>query len=944
MAITISGANNVDKILATDGVLDSISGFNVVGVMTAANFDVTGKTTTGHLNVGSNIHIGNAGIITATTLVGNVTGNINHTSNLLLQISGSEKFRVGTSGQLGIGGANYGTSGQVLTSGGSGSAATWSTIASDKITEGNTEAEVVDTGSDGHLKVTTEGSERLRIDSSGNILTSGNTQLFGSNTSDGSDNKAIMINGGGAVSDSRGGYLLVHGNEHSSNPGIARLHAGNVGTAYVAFNTGGNERLRILSDGKVGINTSTPSQQFTSYAAAGYPILANGPSNAIGLGGNGAIVFGTKDIGSYAPGIIDASTLEFKISGSPKFNINSSGNLGLGESSSIDARLHVNSGTDNATLFLESTDGDVNLCMADNAGSCRLLQAGGNLRFRTGGNANAFGTGDSEKMVLDGNGRLLLGGGSSPSQVGDGRLIVYADTRLHPAIKADCIDGGVNRANGFTLLADNYQGDESICNIGISYSGAGLVLSRGVKVSNAADDAYLSSVDSYAMKPSVFKLDDSGDIIFLNTNTSATTTTDSAVSLSERLRITSAGKVGINNNNPAADLHIVTAGSSSQDGTMKLGGSDSSLGLLLAYDQAGATVSKITANPTYNNNSALLKICVDGDGHPDQLVLSGAGKIGINIADNTAADLQVRTGTNGAGVFRLGGASGNGIGMDMTYSNSGATSTIFKQNYRATNAGALMQFDSGYFVFKTGTGGTSRLSLKSDGSIVSHQLAGNEKGYPLVMGTATVAQNTNMSGSINMHDINGVHTTGGANYHIGGWVYLGNDYGPNPYPVRRFQIAKPGGFSNGTIVYQVWHDGDSNYYHGGLWEIRINCWTGSSRFESVTIRCINGSRDDLRVVAYNDTKGIMIQPSSIWGRVFIRRFGYDDGGRNPGSSYCAVANNAALAIYNSQGTDDGSMPTSGSPVDLYAFDGTSGSAGATHTGGYYIESSQYFDG
>ena len=64
MAITISGANNVDKILATDGVLDSISGFNVVGVMTAGTFDVTGKTSTGHLNVGSNIHIGNAGIIT----------------------------------------------------------------------------------------------------------------------------------------------------------------------------------------------------------------------------------------------------------------------------------------------------------------------------------------------------------------------------------------------------------------------------------------------------------------------------------------------------------------------------------------------------------------------------------------------------------------------------------------------------------------------------------------------------------------------------------------------------------------------------------------------------------------------------------------------------------------------------------------------------------------
>ena len=39
----------------------------------------------------------------------------------------------------------------------------------DKITEGNTEAEVVDTGSDGHFKVTTEGSERIRVGPAGQI-------------------------------------------------------------------------------------------------------------------------------------------------------------------------------------------------------------------------------------------------------------------------------------------------------------------------------------------------------------------------------------------------------------------------------------------------------------------------------------------------------------------------------------------------------------------------------------------------------------------------------------------------------------------------------------------------------------------------------------------------------------------------------------------------------
>jgi len=39
----------------------------------------------------------------------------------------------------------------------------------DKITEGNTEAEVVDTGSDGHFKVTTEGSERIRVGPAGQV-------------------------------------------------------------------------------------------------------------------------------------------------------------------------------------------------------------------------------------------------------------------------------------------------------------------------------------------------------------------------------------------------------------------------------------------------------------------------------------------------------------------------------------------------------------------------------------------------------------------------------------------------------------------------------------------------------------------------------------------------------------------------------------------------------
>jgi hypothetical protein len=48
--------------------------------------------------------------------------------------AGTEDFRIGSAGQLGIQGANYGTSGQVLTSGGSGAAPTWSTPSSGGVT------------------------------------------------------------------------------------------------------------------------------------------------------------------------------------------------------------------------------------------------------------------------------------------------------------------------------------------------------------------------------------------------------------------------------------------------------------------------------------------------------------------------------------------------------------------------------------------------------------------------------------------------------------------------------------------------------------------------------------------------------------------------------------------------------------------------------------------
>ena len=252
MAITISGENNNDRILAADGVIDQISGINIVGLITAS-----------HINVGSNIQLGNAGIITATTFVGNVTGNVNSTSPLLLQTGGSERFRITGNNELGIAGANYGTAGQVLTSGGSGSAVSWTTIPTQVSISNNADNRIITGGSGTNLV----GESTLTYD--GNDL----TQTTNAN------GEGIKINGGNNSSSltfnaNRGTQAVlgvVYGRWNSTTVAQMSFVTGDDGTdkndGYITFGTesaasNGNvnaaERLRITQTGKLGINHSSP--------------------------------------------------------------------------------------------------------------------------------------------------------------------------------------------------------------------------------------------------------------------------------------------------------------------------------------------------------------------------------------------------------------------------------------------------------------------------------------------------------------------------------------------------------------------------------------------------------------------------------------------------------------------------------------------------------------
>ena len=314
-----------------------------------------------------------------------------------------------------------------------------------------------------------------------------------------------------------------------------------------------------------------------------------------------------------------------------------------------------------------------------------------------------------------------------------------------------------------------------------------------------------------------------------------------------------------------------------------------------------------------------------------------AGKVYYGHANNVMAFYTAgaeRVSITAVGEVVMKPSTGGNTNTSIHFNNSASSPFIsFKSNNLSEAAEIIVAEDLGganiIFNNKNRNGAKhTHFEIKHSGALHTAE-NGTVKSYPIINGMYT--QHDALEGQLNYHDI--TSPTGG----IGGWVFLGHDYGAAPYPVRTFKIAVPEN-AQGTRVYQIWHNGDANYDYGGLYEIRINQWANSSRFESVSIRCINGKRDDLAVVAYNNTNGIMVRPSTIWGSMYIRKAGWDDNSRKRGSSYCAVENNGALAIYNSQGTDDGTPPTSGSPYDVFCFDASS------HTGGRDIESSNNFAG
>ena len=185
-----------------DGNFDTTPGIVITGIGTAQSLDVDD-----FVDVGSNIKLGNAGVVTATTFS---TANVDVTT---------DKIVVGTgvtieANQVATGQATF--TGIVTASSFSGDGSALTGLAADKIFENNTKVEVVDSGT-GYITAEVDGTEALRIKENGYFGLGTNSPVQDLHIR--RDNAALRIEtpSGSTLQMSTGGIVANFGTISNSN-------------------------------------------------------------------------------------------------------------------------------------------------------------------------------------------------------------------------------------------------------------------------------------------------------------------------------------------------------------------------------------------------------------------------------------------------------------------------------------------------------------------------------------------------------------------------------------------------------------------------------------------------------------------------------------------------------------------------------------------------------
>ena len=242
-----------------------------------------------------------------------------------------------------------GTSGQVLSTNGSG-ALSWATESiADKIEEGNTSAEVIDTGSDGRFVVTTEGSERARVDSSGRLLVG---------TSSAASNIQTVDPNYGAPT-----QQIASTNQFGAHLAILRFSDSDAAGSYLSLtksytNTLGTDVL-VPNDsliGRINFQANDGTNYLTAARVEAYTDGATGTNDM-----PGRLVFSTTADGSSSP--------------TERMRIDNDGNVGIGRAPVAAFDVYRASGTVRAVIDSDSL-ADLESAVVTINGGARSTQLG----------------------------------------------------------------------------------------------------------------------------------------------------------------------------------------------------------------------------------------------------------------------------------------------------------------------------------------------------------------------------------------------------------------------------------------------------------------------------------------------------------------------------------------------------------------------------------------
>ena len=337
------------------------------------------------------------------------------------------------------------------------------------------------------------------------------------------------------------------------------------------FDTGGStERMRIDSSGNLGIANTIPSS-FNSQARN--LVIGSGSGDAgmtiysgSGSGDSGNIFFadGTSGDDPTRGGITykhDDNSMLFRINDSNKMAINTSGNVGIGETNP-DASLHITSNT--PVIAFDESDA--------------------NQEYRIGSFGGAFAVYDATdsayRIVLNGDGKVGIGT-SSPAQL----LHVQSSSTTNAIIKS------TGSSTASSVGAVNNSGTEGKILMFGSGQGAFGSLGSGQMAlfSNSAGMSIMNNNANGAIK---FSMENGA----------------------EKMRITSAGKVGIGTTSPSQLLDIVTSDNAPLmeiRSTVTPNGSKFGGGIVLGLSQANDSGS---GQPDTQAGDTLGRIIFEGQG------------------------------------------------------------------------------------------------------------------------------------------------------------------------------------------------------------------------------------------------------------------------------------------------------------------------------------------